>query len=152
MDIAWAGRGIAGTWNSSNSAGCAVVHAMPCKAKSQWCAHAGCACRPELWPARPDQAPALFDDPGFFDAMAARAAATGVLPDLLFFAFYFQPVAGLSPAPCILHMSMGYPASCQQPPYALALKASSYLHGGLQSAKDDVDTVRGVGRAHAACQ
>ena len=56
------------------------------------CAPALAACRPELWPAKPDQAPALFDDPGFFDALALRAAANGVNPDLLFFAFYFQPV------------------------------------------------------------
>lgn len=61
----------------------------------------GCPHRPALWPVKPNQAPALLDDPAFFGAMAARAAATGLNPDLLFFAFYFQPVR--MTGPCSLH-------------------------------------------------
>lgn len=54
--------------------------------------HACSQCRGLFWPSKPSQALPQFDEPGFFDAMALRSAATGANPDLLFFAFYFQPV------------------------------------------------------------
>ena len=37
--------------------------------------------------------PDLFDKPEFFDKIAERSQLSGQSPDLLFFAFYFQPVS-----------------------------------------------------------
>ena len=42
----------------------------------------------------------LFDKPEFFDKIAERSQLSGQSPDLLFFAFYYQPVSLPSPEYC----------------------------------------------------
>ena len=52
---------------------------------------------------RPGLIPHLFDKPEFFDKIAERSQLTGQSPDLLFFAFYYQPVSLLSSVPFPTH-------------------------------------------------
>ena len=52
---------------------------------------------------RPGLIPHLFDKPEFFDKIAERSQLTGQSPDLLFFAFYYQPVSLLFPLPFLTH-------------------------------------------------
>lgn len=42
---------------------------------------------------KPGTVPHLFDTPDFFDKIAERSQLSGQSPDLLFFAFYYQPVS-----------------------------------------------------------
>ncbi len=60
------------------------------------------------------QAPACFDEPGFFYQMAMRAAVQGVSPDLLFFVFYFQPVSVSAHACQLLFLISFTSSSCRQ--------------------------------------
>ena len=55
-----------------------------------------CRAAAEQFHVKPGTVPQLFDKPEFFDKIAERSQLSGQSPDLLFFAFYYQPVSLLS--------------------------------------------------------
>lgn len=60
-----------------------LTAALVCRAKSA---------QFPLKPGGEEGIPMLFDNPEFFVKIAEKSLTTGCSPDLLFFAFYFQPV------------------------------------------------------------
>lgn len=62
-----------------------------------------CRAAAERYPVKPGAIPQLFDKPEFFNKIAERSQIAGSSPDLLFFAFYFQPVSYFTPPQQLNH-------------------------------------------------
>ncbi len=76
-------------------------------ADSAACVHLTCRAKTEQFPLKrggEEGIPLLFDNPDFFKRIAEKSLMSGCSPDLLFFAFYFQPVRH---NPHALHLPMG---------------------------------------------
>lgn len=72
-----------------------------------------CRAVAECFNVKPGTIPQLFDKPEFFDKIAERSQLTGQSPDLLFFAFYYQPVSLLFPLPFLTHPITSVPSDCR---------------------------------------
>ena len=67
---------------------CANLHSIQTLSTLHMCRAAA-----EQFHVKPGTVPQLFDKPEFFDKIAERSQLSGQSPDLLFFAFYYQPVS-----------------------------------------------------------